>query len=154
LIALLCLQRRACARAGRTASSLALQTFGERLGNDYESTIKRFIALQVLGDADARRAARQLQRHMAARNEASVEALQDGLRILLDTDLRDQLAGIRQPTLVLHGDRDRLIPEAAGRYLGRSIPGARFEAVTGAAHAPFLSGLPVVSRLLTEFFDG
>jgi pimeloyl-[acyl-carrier protein] methyl ester esterase len=131
-----------------------LRAFGEQLEHDYGGTIKRFIALQVLGDDDAPRVARQLQRHVLARDDVSVETLQGGLRILLDADLRDELAGIRQPTLVVHGDRDQLIPVAAGHYLGRSIPGARFEVVTGAAHAPFLSKLPVISRLLQEFLDG
>lgn len=132
----------------------ALKAFGEQLGNDYEGTIRRFIALQVLGDTDSRLAARQLQRHAPPREAASVAALQDGLRMLLDTDLRNDLVGIRQPTLVVHGDRDRLIPVAAGRYLGRRIPGARFEVVPGAAHAPFVSKLPAVSGLLADFLRG
>jgi pimeloyl-[acyl-carrier protein] methyl ester esterase len=132
----------------------ALLDFEEQLGNDYEGTMRRFIALQVLGDRKARRTARLLARHTPRRDEADMEALRRGLRILLETDLRAELAAVRQPTLVLHGDRDRVIPAAAGRFLASSIAGARFEVVTGAAHAPFLSNVSAVGRVLTEFFRG
>lgn len=131
-----------------------LEAFAGDLLADYEGTLKRFIALQALGDANARRVASELRRHLPERGHRSLEALGGGLRILLDTDLRQALAGIAQQTLVVHGDCDRLIPPAAGRYLGRGIPGARFKLVRGAAHAPFLSDLPKVSELVADFLHG
>ena len=131
-----------------------LEAFARDLPADYEGTIRRFIALQVLGDADARRVASELRRHVPRSERPGIEALSSGLRILRDTDLRNALAQIPQQTLVVHGDRDRLIPPAAGRYVGRGIPGASFELVQGAAHAPFLSDLPRVSELVTDFLHG
>ena len=134
--------------------SHVLEAFARNLPADYEGTIRRFIALQVLGDADARRVASELRRHVPRSERSGIEALSSGLRILMDADLRNALAQIPQHTLVVHGDRDRLIPPAAGRYVGRGIPGARFELVRGAAHAPFLSDLPRVSELVTDFLHG
>jgi pimeloyl-ACP methyl ester carboxylesterase len=45
-----------------------------------------------------------------------------------------RLRGIRVPTLVVHGDRDRLIPLANGRLIARLIPGARLHVIRGAGH--------------------
>ncbi|MGH8700320.1 MAG: alpha/beta fold hydrolase, partial [Burkholderiales bacterium] len=81
------------------------------------------------------------------------EALAGGLRILIETDLRDALGSIRQPVLVMHGDRDSLAPLAAGEYLSRRLVNARFLVLRGAAHAPFLSQPEETSAAVREFFD-
>ena len=130
-----------------------LAAFTRDLESDSDRAIERFIALQVLGDEAARQAARAL-RLTARRQRPNVAALKGGLQILLDTDLRAALAGIEQRTLVIHGDCDRVAPLAAGRHLGSTIPGARFEPMAGAAHAPFLSQPALVAAMLSDFLDG
>jgi class 3 adenylate cyclase len=47
------------------------------------------------------------------------------LRVDWDTDVRDLLATIRVPTLVMHRSGDRARPVARGRYVAEHIPGAR-----------------------------
>jgi pimeloyl-[acyl-carrier protein] methyl ester esterase len=130
-----------------------LTAFTRDLESDCDGAIERFIALQVLGDDAARQAAQALRRTARARRP-SLAALKGGLQMLLDTDLREALAGIKQRTLVVHGDRDRLTPLAAGWHLGSTLPGARFELIGGAAHAPFLSKPALVAALLSDFLDG
>jgi pimeloyl-ACP methyl ester carboxylesterase len=44
------------------------------------------------------------------------------------------LASLRVPTLVIHGDADRLVPLEAGRATADAIPGARLEIVHGMGH--------------------
>jgi len=56
------------------------------------------------------------------------------LAILATGDRRSLLAGIRAPTLVLHGADDPLVPLAAGRDAAAHIPGARLEIVPGMGH--------------------
>ncbi len=51
------------------------------------------------------------------------------LQMSAQTNLRDVLATIRVPTLVVHATGDRLIPIAAGREVAALIPGARFIAL-------------------------
>jgi len=41
---------------------------------------------------------------------------------------------VRQPALVLHGDRDPVVPLANGRYLADAIPHGRLHVVNGAGH--------------------
>ncbi|MGI9021562.1 MAG: alpha/beta fold hydrolase [Solirubrobacterales bacterium] len=49
-------------------------------------------------------------------------------------DRTKRLAGVRAPTLVIHGDSDPLVRPAAGRALARAIPGAEFRLVPGMGH--------------------
>jgi pimeloyl-ACP methyl ester carboxylesterase len=49
-------------------------------------------------------------------------------------DRTEALRAIRVPTLVLHGDEDRLVDVSAGRHLASVIPGARFELMRGMGH--------------------
>jgi pimeloyl-ACP methyl ester carboxylesterase len=44
------------------------------------------------------------------------------------------LRRIRQPTLVMAGDRDPIVPLINGRILARLIPDARLEVVRGGGH--------------------
>jgi pimeloyl-ACP methyl ester carboxylesterase len=44
------------------------------------------------------------------------------------------LRSLRVPTMVLHGDADRLMPIEAGRATAAAIPGARFEIIEGMGH--------------------
>lgn len=45
-----------------------------------------------------------------------------------------RLPRIQVPTLVVHGDEDRLVPPENGRVLASRIPAARFELLRGAGH--------------------
>lgn len=44
------------------------------------------------------------------------------------------LGSLKVPTLVVHGDADRLVPLGAGRATAAAIPGARLEIVEGMGH--------------------
>ena len=52
----------------------------------------------------------------------------------LGHDATDRLASIAVPTLVIHGEEDRMRPPDNGRLLAEAIPGARFLALPDAAH--------------------
>jgi pimeloyl-ACP methyl ester carboxylesterase len=45
-----------------------------------------------------------------------------------------ELAAVRIPALVLHGDQDKLVDISGGRRTAESIPGARFVAIEGMGH--------------------
>ncbi len=49
-------------------------------------------------------------------------------------DLRPGLAGVRAPTLVLHGSADPIFLPARGRETARAIPGASFRLIEGWGH--------------------
>jgi pimeloyl-[acyl-carrier protein] methyl ester esterase len=122
---------------GMRADVLADFTTG--LAQDYRRTVQNFLALQTRGDDHARESLRWLRSNLAAHGEPDPRALAAGLGILRDADLRDALARIALPTLVIAGEHDRLTPPTAGRELASRLPAARFRLVERAGHAPFLS---------------
>lgn len=129
-----------------------LAEFRSAVGSDKDGALQRFVSLQAKGDENARLVLRRLRDGLVAGGETARPALERGLQILLEGDLRESLGAIRQPTLVIHGDRDAVVPLAAGEYLSRRLPAARLLALRGAAHAPFLSDPTGVAAALEAFF--
>jgi poly(3-hydroxyalkanoate) depolymerase len=60
---------------------------------------------------------------------------------------------LRQPTLVLAGDDDPIVPLVNGRILARCIPHARLHIVRGGGHLFLLERPAEVAQLVTEFLD-
>lgn len=123
-----------CAMAEET-----LAEFAAALQQDYAPTLRRFLALQVRGSERERELLAVLRSALLSRGEPDLGALQAGLEILRDCDLRSVLPGITQPALVIGGERDTLTPPQASHYLAAQLPNARLALIEGAAHAPFLS---------------
>jgi non-heme chloroperoxidase len=68
------------------------------------------------------------------------------------TDFRDDLTQIDVPTLVMHGDADRILPiEATGARTHEAIKGSRFIIVEGAPHGLLWTHAREVNRGLLEF---
>ncbi|GAB6042790.1 pimeloyl-ACP methyl ester esterase BioH [Endothiovibrio diazotrophicus] len=116
-----------------------LDAFWEDLQRSYKATLTRFLALQTRGSDNGQEALRRMRARLFEHGEPDHAALRGGLRILREADLRGALAHIDCPTLVLLGDRDTLVPTAAGEALVAALPHARLEVMAGAGHAPFLS---------------
>jgi pimeloyl-[acyl-carrier protein] methyl ester esterase len=134
-----------------------LQEFASALHRDAAGTLKRFAALQAHGDVAAKRVATALRACVACSGGDSIpdnRTLQRGLDVLIDTDLRAVLHEIGTEALVIHGERDALVPLAAAEYLASRLPRGRLAIVPGAAHAPFVSDAQTVADLMVEFFDG
>jgi len=132
-------------------SPAVLQEFGRSLAADRAGTLARFIAVQAKGDARARQFAGVLRD--ASERGTPDSVLAAGLSVLSRTDLRCEVRSVKQPALVLHGARDRIVPAAAGRKLAGALPDARFRLLRSCAHAPFLSQPGQIARMLRRFFD-
>lgn len=104
------------------------------------ATLKRFLGLQLLGEP----ARRTLQAELdAARqphpDDAALPALVDGLELLANTDLRDHLAQVGQPCLLIQGRQDALMPVEAALRCAAALPHGRCEILESCGHAPLLS---------------
>jgi pimeloyl-[acyl-carrier protein] methyl ester esterase len=132
-------------------SPAVLQEFGRSLAADRAGTLARFIAVQAKGDARARRFAGVLRDSSERGTPDSVLAA--GLSVLSSADLRSEMRRVKQPALVMHGARDRIVPAAAGRRLAGGLPNARFRLLRSCAHAPFLSQPAQIAKMLRAFFD-
>jgi non-heme chloroperoxidase len=68
------------------------------------------------------------------------------------TDFRDDLATVTVPTLVIHGDADRIVPfEISGRRTHEMIPGSRLEVIGGAPHGMGWTHADEVNKVLLDF---
>lgn len=131
-----------------------LEEFAASLQQHYALTLKRFLSLQMRGSEQEREVLALLRDGLFSRGEPDLGALQSGLDILRDSDLRGALPEVRQAALVLAGERDTLIPYQASQYLASQIPAGRLATIKGAAHAPFLSHPDEFVRLIQDFMEG
>jgi pimeloyl-[acyl-carrier protein] methyl ester esterase len=128
-----------------------LDTFADELEQDYRQTLTRFLALQVRGSEHATAVLKDLRETMLSHGPPHVDGLRAGLGILRDTDLRDELASIHCPTLLLTGERDTLVPAGAGQATLQYLSGARLVTIAGAGHAPFISDPIFFTEQVLEF---
>ncbi|HVS27451.1 MAG TPA: pimeloyl-ACP methyl ester esterase BioH [Burkholderiales bacterium] len=127
--------------------------FAAKLKRDGRTALKRFVSLETRGAEDARSQSAWLRKQLFARGEPEQSALETGLRILHDADLRETAQKLRQPVLLLHGAADALVPLGAALWLKQHFPQARLEVFERCAHAPFLSKPGEFVKELAEFLD-
>lgn len=127
-----------------------LMQFSENLKTDVKTTLTRFLSLQIQGCDNARDLLKQLRGGFAERPAANFHALQTGLGILRDTDLRESLQAIEMPVHWLYGNRDTLTPACAADEIKTVMPSATSQVIQGAAHVPFLSHFDQVIPALLE----
>ena len=128
--------------------------FHESLIDDPAATLERFLSLQVRGSRDARETLRRLRSGIAQRPQPQAEALQAGLDLLREEDLRARLADIQQPALWLFGERDTLVPADVAERIELLMPNAHCRTIPGAAHAPLLSHGDQAVKAIADFLQG
>jgi len=102
-----------------------------------------------------RRANPELLERYAARNmENDPRAYAAAYHVLATTDLADEAARVRVPTLVVTGEGDVGSNPRMARLLHARIPGSRVEILPGLRHAILIEAPASVARLLADFFAG
>jgi pimeloyl-ACP methyl ester carboxylesterase/DNA-binding CsgD family transcriptional regulator len=69
---------------------------------------------------------------------ASPGAVAASLRMHLDVDVRDSLARVEAPTLIIHRVDDMLVPVTCARYMAERFPNARYLELAGSDHMYWL----------------
>ncbi|MEJ1097724.1 MULTISPECIES: pimeloyl-ACP methyl ester esterase BioH [unclassified Pseudoxanthomonas] len=128
--------------------------FGNELQQDYRGTLERFLALDTIGSEHARAELRTLKETLYARGEPSSTALQQGLKLLEDSDLRADLPALSVPNLWISGRRDRLVPPNGMRDAAARAPNSRYVDIAGGGHAPFLGQADEVALEIRGFMEG
>jgi pimeloyl-ACP methyl ester esterase len=114
-----------------------LDEFVAALERDPLALLKQFSLLIHKGDSAARLAIRAMSSCLADGLPAGTGTLRNGLELLRVADLRNLAPQVAQPTLLLHGEVDPLMPLAGAKRLAALLPNAALEVFAGAAHAPF-----------------
>lgn len=130
-----------------------LDGFAQHLTTDYRRTVADFLELQVRGSQDAEAVRAKLRRALFEHGEATPAALAAGLEIIRHSDLRSLLPAVRQPTLVLAGQYDRITSPTVVQALATALPHATYAEFRRAGHAPFLSHSADFDAALMNFIS-
>ena len=130
-----------------------VQQLGTDLENDYHATIERFLALEVMGSPDPRADLRRLRAEVFSRGEPNLRVLQEGIRLLDETDLRSELPRLNKGNSWCSAGRlDRLVHPDAMQWSASACQG-EFHLIAHAGHAPFLSHTDAVAQALRPWLE-
>ncbi|MCL1075520.1 pimeloyl-ACP methyl ester esterase BioH [Shewanella dokdonensis] len=119
-------------------AATVLQQFTQQLEQDLQRTVERFMALQAMGSNSARDDIRHIKELVLSKPLPNATALAQGLEMLQQTDLRQELPHIALPWLRFWGKLDGLVPRRVSTLLPQT-PQSQDIILPGASHAPFIS---------------
>jgi pimeloyl-[acyl-carrier protein] methyl ester esterase len=122
------------------------------LETDYHATLERFLALEAMGSADPRAELRHLRALAFERGEPDLRVLQEGIRILEDSDRRAALPDLAVPSTWISGRRDRLVHPQTMQWSSTQC-GGRYDEIDRAGHAPFFGHADAVAQALNPLLD-
>ena len=116
--------------------------FRKQVTDDPAVAMQQFVRLNT-----GRRPDRQSKKVLSdLSGKASAQALQQGMSELAETDLRDAVAEIDLPVLLLHAADDRVVPAAASCWLQENIANAKHLEFQSGGHAFFLQQTAAVAE--------
>ena len=116
-----------------------LKMFSEQLTIDFSKTLERFMAIQAMGSPSARHDIKQLKRGIEDYPSPSPIALAEGLKLLNECDLRQQLNQLKVPCHAFLGRLDSLVPVKIEQQLASFSESITTQVLPKASHAPFIS---------------
>ncbi len=128
-----------------------LEQMASNLEQDFSGTLKRFIALQVFSQDNARELTKRIQEIIDERPVPDAGALRGGLALLRGADFRPVLAAFQKPVLAILGAQDRLVPKAVAPELLQLNADMEVHELFSAAHLPFLTHPEETASLIREF---
>ncbi len=81
----------------------------------------------------------------------AAEDLSLGLSAFAEKDLRTRIKDLDAPLLLIHGERDGIVPLSQAEHIAGQVPHARLEVLLNCGHAIPMTASDVVARLITEF---
>ena len=123
--------------SGQPAFSI-LPVFLRRPPKDRDGYIEHIVTLfEKIGSSGFPPDVAAQREHAGAAFDRGVSAAGNGRQlaaIMAAPNRRKALAGVKAPTLVIHGKADRLVHVSGGRFTARAIPGAKLLLIDGMGH--------------------
>ena len=126
--------------------------FSNDLKLDYKKTLKRFLSLQTRGSDLARDDLKTLNEMLMERGEPNINALESGLDILRETDLRAELKN-ETSTLIILGEKDTLVPMSVNKQFEETFPNLEQLILEKTGHAPFISKPEICAEKIKNFIN-
>lgn len=115
-----------------------------------DALFKSFLMLTALGDTKPKLRFKQLTQALLPIT-SDIPSLAQGLTLLNQLDLRNQLQHLIQPTLWLLGDQDAIVPHSLAVSLAELHPSAQIKTIQDCGHLPFLSAETATQRTIQDF---
>ncbi len=133
--------------------SLTWRTFGPRVADEAKWIVSRPHARHFFWRPFVRYPARLRPELLWEQMTTGLKgaAFTGALLAAIRCDIRERLAEIKAPTLIVWGSGDRIIPVRAGHSLHRRIPGSRLEIFESTGHVPQLERPRRFNPLVEEF---
>ena len=129
-----------------------LEQMKQGAGSDREAFFGEFFKSFFGADGEVQVTEAQLQEAMEMMRPARDEAVVACIDSFGRTDFRDDLTTITVPTLVLHGDKDAIVPlEVSGRRTAAVVPGSTLVVIEGGTHGFNVSHAEEFNRALLDF---
>lgn len=100
---------------------------------------------RLMGELQTSSSFMEVNRNWPMKSLPAYSAVIDGF------DLRNKLAGLRLPTLVIAGSRDRYTPPGHSRMIANAVPGAKYIEVPDAGHLLPFTHHDLFNNYMTEF---
>jgi non-heme chloroperoxidase len=84
---------------------------------------------------------------------SSAVATMDCVRSFSETDFRKDVLKIKVPTLIIHGDADKIVPVSAGNRTSELLPHATYIVYEGAPHGLFITDKERLNADLIHFIS-
>ena len=126
--------------------------FTDDLKLDYKKTLKRFLSLQTRGSDLARDELRELNKQLMERGEPNIKALEGGLKILSETDLRSENID-ETPAMIVLGEKDTLVPLAVKDEFAKTFTNLEQLILENTGHAPFTSNPDFCAEKIKNFIN-
>lgn len=122
--------------------------FVAALQADFHATLDQFVDACVV-EANSE-ALRRWGRQIVGRStpEAAIRLYES----MYDVDLRPQLAQITLPTLIIHGEQDRIVPVSVAQELAAQLPNNQLILLPGAGHVPTITQPQAITNAINAFF--
>ncbi len=89
------------------------------------------------------------------RNRDYVKAkgvMRETIQKVLAEDLFPEIQVINHETLIIWGEKDKMVPLKYGRILNKNIKGSKLEVIKGIGHSPHLECPEKLAKLMSNFF--
>lgn len=126
--------------------------FSNDLKTDYKKTLKRFLFLQARGSDLARDDLRELNNKLNERGEPDFKALEKGLDILSNTDLRSKKQN-ETPAMLVLGKKDALVPSSMINEFENMFSNCEKLILEKTGHAPFISKPEFCAEKIKNFIN-
>ena len=125
--------------------------FAAGLKNNFEKTIEVFVDSCVLesepNSAEVRAWGRKILQRATQASSIKLNESTYGI------DLRPEISKINIPSLVIHGDGDKLVPVEDAEWLASHLPHSHLHVINGAGHVPTITRPFEVAQIVNQYFS-